>query len=143
MHATGVPATGAVFADPLRQITFRRFFKQFGVAEYASLRSDPGLFAITHQEDDRGKFRTPSLLEAARTAPYMHDGSIATLEDVVRFYIAGGGDGASKDPLLRPLNLTDEDAAALAAFLKSLASAALPMETETSPPYGLRPLGSN
>lgn len=143
MHATGVPATGAVFAEPQRQITFRRFFKQFGVAEYASLRSDPGLFAITQQKDDRGKFRTPSLLEVAQTAPYMHDGSAATLEDVVRFYIAGGGDSASKDPLLVPLNLTDEEAAALAAFLKSLASAAAQMETEASPPYGVRPLGRN
>ena len=52
--------------------------------------SDPGRCAVTGREEDRGAFKTPSLREAARTPPYMHDGSLATLEDVIEFYDKGG-----------------------------------------------------
>ena len=90
MHALGVPDNPDIFSQPLRHITFRRFFRLQGVASYVSLRSDPGLYALTTKETDRGKFRTPSLMEAAGTAPYMHNGVFATLEDVVRFYNEGG-----------------------------------------------------
>ncbi|KQP12672.1 cytochrome-c peroxidase [Pseudorhodoferax sp. Leaf267] len=87
---------------------------------------DPGRFAVTHDPADRHAFRTPSLRDVARTAPYMHDGSLASLEDVVAFYDQGAGaiDGAR--PLLAPLALSDPDKAALAAFLRTLDSAGLP-----------------
>ncbi|MEQ9569994.1 MAG: cytochrome c peroxidase [Longimicrobiales bacterium] len=81
---------------------------------------DPGRERTTGRSEDRGRFRTPSLRDVARTAPYMHDGSMATLEDVVDFYDRGGRPNPNLDPRLRPLGLTDEERRDLLAFLRSL-----------------------
>jgi cytochrome c peroxidase len=67
-----------------------------------------------------GTFKTPTLREVARTAPYMHDGSLATLEDVVEFYDGGGRPNPSIDPEIHPLQLSVEEKQALVAFVKSL-----------------------
>jgi len=67
-----------------------------------------------------GKFKTPTLREVARTAPYMHDGSMATLGDVVEFYDRGGNPNPGLDSDLRPLHLRSEEKQALVAFLRSL-----------------------
>lgn len=68
---------------------------------------------------ERGTFKTPTLREVAATAPYMHDGSIATLEDVVEFYDAGGRQNPHLDVEIRPLHLTQDQKRALLGFLKS------------------------
>ncbi len=68
----------------------------------------------------RGDFKTPTLREVARTEPYMHDGSLPTLEDVVDFYSDGARKNPYLDPELRPLKLSDDEKTALAAFLQSL-----------------------
>jgi cytochrome c peroxidase len=67
-----------------------------------------------------GAFKTPTLREIARTAPYMHDGSLATLRDVVDFYDRGGHRNDGLDEEIRPLKLTTEEKAALVAFLHTL-----------------------
>ena len=67
-----------------------------------------------------GKFKVPTLREVARTAPYMHDGSLATLEDVVDYYDRGGNANPGLDEDLRPLHLIAEERGALVAFLRSL-----------------------
>jgi len=72
---------------------------------------------------DLGAFKTPTLRELTRTAPYMHDGRIATLEAVVEFYDRGGSANPYRDPLLHPLRLTDGEKQALLAFLRSLSAA--------------------
>jgi len=82
--------------------------------------AEPGRAAITRDESDRGRFKTPTLRMVARTAPYMHDGSLATLSDVVRYYQRGGNANDHLDPLLKPLELSDDDVAALVAFLEAL-----------------------
>ena len=146
MHALGVPENGDIFNEPLRHITFRRYFRLLGVAEYVSMRADPGLYALTTNEADRGKFRTPSLLEAADTAPYMHNGVLATLEDVARFYNQGAGrgdEGKNFDPRLEPLGFTEEEIASLVAFLSTLRSEREPFDTPDLPAYELRILGQN
>lgn len=79
-----------------------------------------GRFEVTSREADRGSFRTPSLRNMALTAPYMHDGSLATLADVVAYYDAGGSGDPDQDPRIRPLHLSAGDRAALVAFLESL-----------------------
>ena len=136
LHVIGVPANPNIFTNTARHITFRRFFKQFGVGEFAELRSDPGRFALTHNEADRGSFRTPSLLEIGRTGPYMHNGVMETLDDVVRFYNDGGGDTQNKDNLLQPLNLTEDEIGSLVTFLRSLSSNEPPFDVPTElPPY--------
>lgn len=70
-----------------------------------------------------GSFKVPTLREVARTAPYMHDGSLATLEDVIDYYDRGGNANPGLDPDVRRLNLAAEEKRALAAFLKSLSGA--------------------
>ena len=68
----------------------------------------------------QGNFKTPTLREVARMAPYMHDGSLETLEDVIEFYDKGGNANPGLDSELHPLHLTAEEKPALIAFLKSL-----------------------
>ncbi len=81
---------------------------------------DPGLMRITGSEDDRGKFRTPTLRNVALTGPYMHNGSMETLEEVVSHFNNGGIDVSDKTELMQPLGLTDEEQKAIVAFLKTL-----------------------
>jgi cytochrome c peroxidase len=81
---------------------------------------DLGRFAVTGRDGDRGKFKTPTLRGAALTAPYMHDGSLRTLEEVVDFYNRGGGANPNRDPVLEPLGLSPDEVRALVAFLKAL-----------------------
>jgi cytochrome c peroxidase len=81
---------------------------------------DDGRYTVTHDERDRAAFKTPTLREVARTAPYMHDGSLATLEDVVDFYSKGGNRNPNQDFRVRPLNLSADEKRQLVAFLKAL-----------------------
>ena len=67
-----------------------------------------------------GKFKTPTLREVSRTAPYMHDGSLMTLEDVIEFYSEGGRPNPNLDAEIRPRNFTAEEKRALLAFLQTL-----------------------
>ena len=82
--------------------------------------SDVGLYEITQDPNDRWRYKTPSLRNVALTAPYMHDGSLLTLADVVAFYNQGGQPNELLDPLIQPLNLSAEEQADLVAFLESL-----------------------
>lgn len=68
----------------------------------------------------RGDFKTPTLREIARTAPYMHDGSLATLADVIEYYDRGGNQDPGLDPELRPLHLSPAEKQNLVAFLRCL-----------------------
>ena len=84
---------------------------------------DQGRARVTGRERDRGAFKTPTLREVARTAPYMHDGSLRTLEDVIEFYDGGGRPNPQIDPVIRPLALTATEKRQLAAFLHALTGA--------------------
>ena len=81
---------------------------------------DLGRWTATHNESDRGKFKTPTLRGVALTAPYMHDGSLKTLEDVVAFYNDGGRANPQLDARLQPLHLAKDELDDLVLFLKSL-----------------------
>ncbi len=83
-------------------------------------KPDPGRHDFTHNEADWGAFKTPTLREIARTAPYMHDGSLKTLEEVVEFYDKGGIKNKNLDEKMKPLNLTDQDKQDLVEFMKAL-----------------------
>jgi cytochrome c peroxidase len=82
--------------------------------------TDLGRYEVTGDPDDRWRYRTPTLRNVALTAPYMHDGSLATLRDVLLFYDRGGVPNEVLDPLIRPLGLSDTEISDLLAFLKSL-----------------------
>lgn len=86
--------------------------------------SDMGLYSVTHNKDDMGKFRAPTLRNIALTAPYMHDGSIATLDEVIEFYARGGNVAESpnpyRSPFIKSFAISEDEKAALVAFLQSL-----------------------
>ncbi len=79
-----------------------------------------GRFLVTEDEADRGAFRTPGLRMLEQTAPYMHDGSLATLEEVVEFYRNGGTPNSNLSSRIKPIRLSDKDASNLVAFLKAM-----------------------
>jgi cytochrome c peroxidase len=81
---------------------------------------DLGRYAVTQDEADRGAFKTPTLRDVARRGPYMHDGSLATLEHVVEFYDTGGRANPWLSPQSRPLHLTAAERADLVTFLQAL-----------------------
>ena len=81
---------------------------------------DQGRYNETHLDADRGAFRTPTLRNVAKTAPYMHDGSEKTLKDVVDFYVGGGSSNPHLDKEIKELKLDGTERADLVAFLESL-----------------------
>lgn len=94
---------------------------------------DRGRFEVTARPADLRAYRTPSLRNVALTAPYMHDGSFATLEEVLDYYAGGGNPAdAAQDPRILPFALDPADRTALVAFLHALTSPA----ATTSAPYG-------
>ncbi|MBL6934272.1 MAG: photosynthetic protein synthase I [Alphaproteobacteria bacterium] len=121
-HNTGVAEDLEIFRDPVRHITYRSILHNHGVPNMGIWRRDVGYFLVSKDYADVGKFITPTLRELKYTAPYMHNGMIATLGDVVDFYNGGGG---KDDPLateLQPLGLGDQEKKDLVAFLESLSS---------------------
>lgn len=84
--------------------------------------SELGRFAVTLDPSDIGRFKTPSLRNIAVTGPYMHDGSMDSLEEVVEFYNQGGEDNPMLDGGIRPLRLTEPEKADLVEFMKALTS---------------------
>jgi cytochrome c peroxidase len=81
---------------------------------------DEGGAAISGRAEDRGAFKTPTLRELERSAPYMHDGSLASITDVIDYYARGGNRHTLLDPELRPLTLSGSEKHALVEFLRSL-----------------------
>lgn len=124
-HNRNVPENPQVIANPIRHITFRRFFKDFGMREYARLREDVGLYAVTKKSEDHKKFKTPSLREVAKTAPYMHNGIFKTLSDVVAF----------EGP-----DLSQREVGYITAFLKTLTGSQESPATPVIPKYAARSL---
>lgn len=108
-------------------------FHNTGIGAVAP-KPDLGRYQITKARADKWAFRTPGLRNVARTAPYMHDGSLPDLPSVVAHYAAGGAPNPLLDPMVRPLALSDADRADLVAFLESLTGeVAGPAAPETAP----------
>ncbi|MDP6885027.1 MAG: cytochrome c peroxidase [Rhodospirillales bacterium] len=121
-HNIGVPENPDIWSNPMRHLTYVAFANFLGIENYMNIRRDVGAHIRTHKADgsDIGKFMTPTLRELTHTAPYMHNGTIKTLKDVVAFYNRGGGKDPNKDARLKPLGLSKEERANLVEFLKSL-----------------------
>lgn len=95
-------------------------FHNLGVGWSEDGPVDPGRFEATGDPRHQGAFKTPSLRDVALTAPYMHDGSLPTLRNVVEFYNKGCRPNPGVSPQVGPLNLSDDELDALVAFLKTL-----------------------
>ncbi len=144
----GVPPNKRWEKDGLAQITFR--FEQYAKGQteegYRKAKSDWGLYYRTKNAWDKGKFRVPSLRYSLYTAPYMHNGALSTLEEVVDFYDAGGIDKEgrttlfqdNKDPRIKPLGLSDNEKADLVTFLKAFSGEEIIVKKPKLPEY--RPL---
>ncbi len=130
-HNTGVSENNSIFEDPLRHITFVTFAKFMGIGNYMNLRRDVGAHVVTNRSDrtDYGRFITPTLRELNYTAPYMHNGTLQSLDEVVSFYNEGGGDDINKDPRLKPLFLSEREQQDLVGFLQSLSGDPLTSNT--------------
>ncbi|MBI3153887.1 MAG: photosynthetic protein synthase I [Burkholderiales bacterium] len=136
-HRLGVPASPAVSRDALRMITLLRHHATMGVPGYMDEREDLGGYVVSKVEADRGRFVTPSLRMLTHTAPYLHDGSLATLEEVLDFHLRGGGAGSE----LAPVALEARERAALLALLRAL-SPPLPAYPQALPQdYAALPRG--
>jgi cytochrome c peroxidase len=119
----GLPAPGSVPRDvevALAPGVAARVSQEALRAISGPLQEDLGRYEVTKAERDRYAYRTPTLRNIELTAPYMHDGSLATLRDVVDFYDRGGNRNPRLDPLMAPLYLSEADKTALVAFLKTL-----------------------
>ncbi len=128
-HETGAPENPSLWEEPRRHFTLRSYAKFMGVDNFERLGADPGFYVVSKEDEDFGKFVTPTLRELTRTAPYMHSGMLETLEDVVAFYDAGEGEE------LEPLNLSDTNRTDLVAFLESLSGDDLAIEIPEVPDY--------
>ncbi|MET0081276.1 MAG: methylamine utilization protein MauG, partial [Candidatus Thiodiazotropha lotti] len=82
--------------------------------------TDVGRYEVTQNPHDRWKYKTPSLRNVDLTAPYMHNGSLSTLHEVVDFYDQGGVPNELLDPLIRPLGLSPQEKSDLVDFMRSL-----------------------
>ena len=94
---------------------------------------DVGRFAVTKDDKDYGAFKTPTIRNVALTAPYMHDGSVATLEEVVEWYDKGGHPSKHLSEKIRPLKLSDQDEADLVEFMKACTGPTPTVETSRLP----------
>ena len=94
---------------------------------------DLGRFAVTGDEQDMGAFKTPTIRNVALTAPYMHDGSQQTLEEVVEWYNKGGHPNPHLSDKVRPLNLTDQEKSDLVEFMKACTGPTPTVETSRLP----------
>ncbi|MCE8556858.1 methylamine utilization protein MauG [Ruegeria pomeroyi] len=116
------PASHPVQVAPgvVHQLDFSRI-----LSVSAPREADLGRYEVTEEPADRWKFRTPGLRNLAVTAPYMHDGALTTLGEVLAFYNAGGAGHPDQDARIRPLGLSREDLADIEAFLIALTSEGL------------------
>ncbi|MFQ5848022.1 MAG: cytochrome-c peroxidase [Candidatus Methylomirabilales bacterium] len=110
----GVPENLKVWRDPMRHFTLRSFLLGMGVPGFERAERDVGYYAVSKKKEDIGKFVTPSLREVSRTAPYMHNGMLSTLEEVIEFHAKGVG------PDIEPVALSKREINDLVEFLKSL-----------------------
>lgn len=95
-------------------------FHNIGVKQHGPLTEDLGRFNISKDEFDKGAFKTPGLRSISQSAPYMHDGSEATLRDVIDFYNRGGDVAENRTSLITPLELSEQEVLELVEFLNAL-----------------------
>ncbi|WP_135458614.1 cytochrome-c peroxidase [Vibrio echinoideorum] len=141
----GVPPSPWWNDDGLAQITFRFELYSKGVTEemYRTLKADPGAYFRAKRKEMLGKFRTPSLRYTKYTAPYMHNGTIPTLEAVIDFYGRGGvaddgrttGFPQTKSVLIQPLGLTEQDKKNLLSFVEAFSGEQISIDEPKIPEY--------
>jgi cytochrome c peroxidase len=118
-HNLGVPDQD-VTGNPAALASIRFDAQRMGLKDWAELKDDPGRELATKEAGDHGKFRTMGLRNIDQSPPYMHNGALPTLEEVVVFYNRGGGEAPNKSRQMQPLGLSEEEQQQLVAFLHAL-----------------------
>lgn len=108
----GICHNGSVFTD--------NGFHNIGVKPAGPLKVDLGRYNESKEDSDKGAFKTPGLRDITKSAPYMHNGTEATLKDVIEFYDRGGDSKDNISPLITPLGLTSQEKKDMVEFLKAL-----------------------
>jgi cytochrome c peroxidase len=128
----GIHNTGVGYADAMGKTTTPSQRVQVSPGVYVNVEStvidsvaetkpnDLGRYEVTQNPQDRWRYKTPSLRNVSLTSPYMHNGSIATLREVVEFYNRGGIPNENLDALIKPLHLSATEIDELTSFLKAL-----------------------
>lgn len=122
---TGVAANFADFkllSQRATALSFEGARPTISVLNEQKGKAELGRFLVSGNALDIGSFRTPTLRNVELTAPYFHDGSAATLADVIRYYVRGGNEKAARDWELQPVDLSESEQQDLIEFLKSLTS---------------------
>jgi cytochrome c peroxidase len=140
-HNLGVPRTGPNLpVEDMGRFADIAIYKKHPFNSASPFNDAPDLNRAADYrdptEEDKGRFRTPTLRNVAMTGPYMHTGAFYTLTEVVEFYNGGGGSSAyvgEKDPRMAPLNLTEREIEDLVAFLESLTGEPLSEEITNNP----------
>lgn len=146
-HNTGVATKGNDPEQMARLIKradlARRDETSHGTLSHAEGLSDLGRYLVTRRPQDAGAFKTPTLRDVELTTPYMHDGSVGTLLDVVRFYNGGGAANKYLDERMRPLGLTDSEMSDLVEFMRALTSDDVLRQAQTARPQTRTPVPVN
>lgn len=142
-HNTGVAAADSLLenlinnlSEPSRPTTPLALGHSDGFSEL-------GRYAVTRERTHIGAFKTPTLRDVELTSPYMHDGSLKTLIDVVRFYNRGGNANSHLDTRMQPLQLTDAEMNDLVEFMRVLTSDDVLKDCQTSIPQKRTPVSVN
>lgn len=109
-------------------------FHNIGVKQHGPLKEDLGRYNVTKEDFDKGAFKTPGLRHITRSAPYMHDGSEATLEEVIEFYDRGGDVAENRSPFITPLGLATQEKKDLVEFMKALEGEPIVVSLPELPP---------
>ncbi|MBI5327492.1 MAG: cytochrome-c peroxidase [Deltaproteobacteria bacterium] len=135
----GVPDPSEFVENGVQQVTFRfqNYAKGSHEESYRTAKSDLGIYFKQKRAEDRGKFRIAPLRYLKYTAPYMHNGTLLTLEEVIDFYNDGGGVDrwGNKSKILKKLNLTKEEKAELIEFLNTLSGEEIRLPVPKVPDY--------
>ena len=140
-HNTGVRAKELTFqALSERANEVKHLTSELSTLAHSPQFSDLGRFLVTKEFKDLGAFKTPTLRDIELTGPYMHDGSIRTLLDVLRFYNQGGVKNPVLDEKMTPLNLTEPEMNAIVEFLRALTSDDVLRQAQSSKPQTRTPV---
>jgi cytochrome c peroxidase len=138
-HNTGVAAADSLFETFINNLSASSQPTLPALAHSDGF-SELGRYVVTRQPTDIGAFKTPTLRDVELTSPYMHNGSLTTLIDVVRFYNRGGNANSHLDSRMSQLQLTDAEINDLVEFMRALTSDDVLRECQTSTPQKRRPL---
>ncbi|HEY0760947.1 MAG TPA: cytochrome c peroxidase [Pyrinomonadaceae bacterium] len=133
-HNTGIAATDSLFAVLIENLPRSSLAKRPTIMAHSDGFSELGRYAITYQLNDIGAFKTPTLRDVELTSPFMHNGSLGTLLDVVNFYNRGGNANPYLDERMRPLGLADGEVNDLVEFMRSLTSKDVLKQCQTAKP---------